>query len=1155
MSRSPSKRFGILLTTSLFIVLAISLYYIYILNVKETKVKKQAFKILYRYASDLREKEKDLLAAQKTKMIELSSYEKSIKFESKNIDTISKYNDKKDTIAEIKKGLNNLIQRKQTLEKDLLKAPVSKNGLYAISRIQNNIDKKREKNNQINKKINQSPKDSIYLKKEELFEDLFSTKLFSHFAVFNKDKVVYSTLDRLNNLKLINQIIAESHSDTIEESNKKRSIFFRDYSQKDGYKIINPSENQIKINIGGEDYQAFIIPVQSKGTSHLVGFIPNTQYLSLKRGFDRGLITAIIVFFTLLLLSIPIIKLMVVAPGETFNIKSLITLIFSGAGVTFLVLFFSIYVSNKIFIKSYIGTDNGLLYNLSNNIKTSFNNELNSMLNQLDSFSMILSDQRISIGQSQLKEKTILEYAENFVKLTIPSRKEIKTKVINQLDSANYPTWLEAFTVSTDSKKMLFAVENSKKWKESPTGIDLSNRDYVNNPNKFQKNNHVFGFESIYSLSTAKPQVVISKKAKSQKVAICMSSEMYTINNVVLPYGYSFCIVDKNGKVWFHENPRNNLRENLLDETNHYPLLETAIKSTRSNTFTCDYKMKSMLMRIDPLDTDLGLFLVTMCNINEYYQIFYQCGYMILGSILLIFSFWFILALLYRWHQKINNTSTYQPHSLLHFFPDKNYAFKYKKMIVLNGIFIFFFIITTIIFFDVIFINHWVRLIALTGGSVLLLNMREVSSKDYECKHIPFIFLVFIEIVFFFVAELILEGDLTSLSIIISNTLLVSINCILFFIIKLKAHKSSSEKPYFNIYFTYIFSVLLVTLLVPLFTVYTTMFHQEITMYLMHQQRHVADKVIERQILFSIDKKDIVVDTLNTKGQYFTILQGMKKYNEGCKMENNSMATTNNYVRMFGDTRSAISFINNIIEDRGNRIKPNYITSSDGLYEYSNVNNKLCLTIKKGGYPNNPDTFSVEVTNPNLFYMGNRYWGFAIGFILILILFAIFFPIIGHYLFPRLKYSRDLFLKNDSIKTPIPNDKRYLITIPDKELYNNYLKNENSELFIFEGLSGYKDFIKYNKRNKDIFLFINEKFFSSLITLNEFVDCLENMINENLQRSVTFVCFKIPPILLKSIKERLKYTVSDESFVQLNTLLYRFKSILSSSSLTYIPPQ
>lgn len=1166
MAKVLSKRFGVLLTTSLFIILAMGLYYIYTQNVKETKVKRRAFKVLYRHASDLAEKEKDIRAQYREPlMIEISEINNVI--EEKARRKMILQNNLKDLMHDITIGvginklselhrvvnsvrlayqqqhneINELIKRKEELHRAFrtrFDAKENKNDWYLLKDMPYTVD-------------HEEPSDSIFIRKEQLFGDVFGSELFDNYAVFNNKTMVYKTTESLSDLQLVQMTKKEAGGDASTKDGNT-SFSFSKVASKDGYEVINPSENQVLINISGQDYQAFIIPVQSVGMSHLVGLVSNNKYLSMKRGFDRGLISAITVFIVLLLLGIPLVKLMMVTPGEVFNIKSMITLLFSFVGLFFMVLFFSLYVSNKMYIKTHIAGKNQHLQKLSQSIQTAFNNEIDSMLLQLDVFSGVISNPKLLKDTPMPEGANLLTAGETFNKLDIKLQRKIKEEVMAKIDRGTYPNWLEAFTASVKNKVTVFVMENAKEWKQSPTGIDISKRDYIQNTHRFNKHGEYFGFESIFSLNTAKPQVVISQQQENTDYAVCITSEMHSLNNVVLPYGYSFCIIDLTGKEWFHENPRNNLRENLFDETDNFPLLKAAVLSRRSNTVKCDYKMKSNLMRISPLDSDMGLFLVTMCAANDYYQIFHQSVYMILGSVLLIFAFWLLISIVFRWYKIMWSTSKYQPHGLLCFFPDKELMHKYIRLFIVNMVFLVLFVVATLLLFDLVYVNHWVRLIGLAGGGLFLWNVKEVSSPKSKISFAYMAIIFLAQIALLFAIEYLLGGTFGSRSILITIALLIVINTISFVALRFKVTNQISEKWCFNIYFSYIFSLAMATIFVPLFTVYTVFYNQEITMHYMHQQRYVADKLIERQNRFVRDSKPLVVDELGKRGRYFNNLHQLRqvdvnKAGSGAK----GMESTDSYVRLFGNVRSELYFINNKIEDRGNLIKPNYVSSADSLYVYSQINNKLKLHVKPGGYPYFNQDMVLEMDAVNALDLIKRFKGFVVGLLLVFILYSAFFPKIASYLFPQYKYRKDALGTNKNIAFPKIGAKRYLVTMPDATLFDKVLKTDKAMLFALHDQAQRQAFLDFDVTGLDLYLFWQRNIFENTNQLKEFQSRLEKMLRTNLQRSITVVCFDSPMVCADELQLGLS-KINEDTF-ELNDLIVRLRDVFSNFSLSYLP--
>jgi hypothetical protein len=109
---------------------------------------------------------------------------------------------------------------------------------------------------------------------------------------------------------------------------------------------------------------------------------------------------------------------------------------------------------------------------------------------------------------------------------------------------------------------------------------------------------------------------------------------MHSLINTVLPPGFEFRLVGKDGLVWFHSDPRKNSRENFLDECDYNSEIQEAIHNRVSALVPLQISPTSYRTYISPIGT-IPLYLVTISDTREQNEFLSHINYMILVFVLI----------------------------------------------------------------------------------------------------------------------------------------------------------------------------------------------------------------------------------------------------------------------------------------------------------------------------------------------------------------------------------------------------------------------------------------------------------------------------------------------------------------------------------------
>lgn len=1216
MQKLPGKRFGILATVSLVIILAMGFYYFHVQSVKEAKVERQAFKALYRYAGDLVEKEQE--------MVKKWRNNPTIREESNNINELinSWITEKEDTINTFLKrstdGTFNIYKLRSDYYKNI--NDVNWRNKKAVEKVVDKINEtlprssivedvfkvvtfndiiKEEHRYDVGEHLNDFKIKGAEITKEEVFSDILDKSFFSGFIAFDEDTAIYNEFKyTFIEIKQNKEKQSVSLDSLLHIFKSEKKFEFSLDGGSSSFNIQNPYELQLSITIKGEDYQMFVVKAGHDKIQYLAGLIPSTKYASLKRGFDRALISLISVCVLLLMFSIPIIKLFVVAPGESYTSRSLATLVISTVCLVFIIAYFFLYYSNLRYIKKHVASEGEHLDSIAQTIKSEFKSEFNTMLKlSNDVKDWVASKEKMSSSYDPKQDRALVK---NYFEVIDSIGKGLK-----------YEIWKSGFVIPTKGEKRgksQYDVRNTIRYGggfEDVTNIDVSHREYYQNADKYVKslssNKEIkFGLQSIFSLNTARPVVVLSQKVNNGLIA-CLASEMYSINDAILPYGYSFCVIDSDGKVWFHEHAKNNIRENLFTETDQHPELKAAVLSHRRDMFKLKYKMKNMMMQVEPLDTDLDLFIVTMCEVNNYVQLVNQSGYFIIAGYVVILLFWIIIGVLYRLWKNSRCNMNNPPHILLYFFPISTNKKNIFKVLLFNFLISVLLLVFVRVFINTIYVIHWIPIIALLGAGLMLWNVWILNKQEHHLRKRYYIISILAPLACFTLFEYILLDEKWGLSFVLSIGFLFFMN-VLFTVyyslgnVNLKTELEdvlskfrnfvSNNLSYKAIYYPMVFSWLLVFVMVPLFVLYSSIFQQESLLYYMEQQRHVADHIINRNVKLNETKgQERIGKLLANNGRYYESFHELKAIScgsycnhikknvikfstpdkNGREVLASKLINTENYAKVFGQARANMFFINNLIEDRGNRVKPSYIDSDDDnfMYRYFATDDDLVLHINQGGYPHNSTGLIMLMHKPVFGDILNRYLGFLYSFIVIVVLFWIYFPRIANkYLFPQFKYSKVLFTEKqsqDQLHELVEGENKYIVTMPDKDFYESCIKNEETRMYRLHLPQNIYKLLYDDISKKHVFLFIDHMSFKGVNHLDKFVTNLEQIIENGQFLSFNIVCFKVPRVLIQHFRDSLiselrksnKKTAKKQ--MQLETTLKRLINCLAYFSVSYVP--
>jgi hypothetical protein len=386
---------------------------------------------------------------------------------------------------------------------------------------------------------------------EQFLKPLFPADVFDNYVVFDKDKRLYETFPSGLSYKTKDSLLQVNNG------------------------IISPGVHSL--TVGGTDYKVFSQPVSIGNKEWIVaGFVSNKNYQKEKNQLPISIILLLFTAAIGMIVSLPWIKLYQMGNKDKLTVRDGISSIL----VSMLLMSFLFFV----FFKYNFSLSDWRLPDsktaLAKKITTAFESELKIASRFLDSCDLLYATQKSDIGdlgKGNLKPDALFK------------------NLLQPLDVQQI-FWLDKKGIEQN---------NWTTGVKIPKGSDLSERAYFkstinNTPNKTGADSYYV--DQVVSRTTGIFESVIAKKTKNANAAVvAMTLNFQSLNNVIMPDGYQFAIIDNKGEVLYHYFPNRNLNENLKSELSDSSNLVSCIEAKSDTIFNADYFGRLQNIKIRPL--------------------------------------------------------------------------------------------------------------------------------------------------------------------------------------------------------------------------------------------------------------------------------------------------------------------------------------------------------------------------------------------------------------------------------------------------------------------------------------------------------------------------------------------------------------------------
>ena len=372
----------------------------------------------------------------------------------------------------------------------------------------------------------------------------------------------------------------------------------------------------------------------------IVGLVDADRFNAECRTISHYKIMLFLFLVLIVVISLPLIKLKFIGPLEEITRLDLVLSIFSlifGAGIiTFLLI--TVY-SNKDDERHLDET----LNNLSKKVQTHVFDELDSLYTQVHNISVILSKNNDSL---------FTEIQQN------PRTKGIITSCMTDLrvwpfDKDVFPLFTQIAWLEPETGRQVLKLDPDP---NSTPLVNVSSRPYyqkIRDKDGWARQFNVgcelcdasetqYYIQPIISLTTGERTEVVSFKDRHHDdYILAVSHNFLSLRHVITPGTFGFAIMDKSGNVLFHSDDDKSLRENFLQETDHDPVLASALFSNTTVNRTLMYQGKEHRVFVRPIK-NMDWHLVTFVALSNIHSA--ELSAAVLSFILfIVLLLWYVL--------------------------------------------------------------------------------------------------------------------------------------------------------------------------------------------------------------------------------------------------------------------------------------------------------------------------------------------------------------------------------------------------------------------------------------------------------------------------------------------------------------------------------
>jgi hypothetical protein len=388
-------------------------------------------------------------------------------------------------------------------------------------------------------------------------------------------------------------------------------------------RVTSPGVREFKI--GGIGYKAFSQPLfNSTGEQWIItGLVTDESYQQEKNQLPVAAVELLLTVVITMLVILPWIKLYHMGNKDKLSITDGIASLLVSMIMMSLIFFVFFNYNPTIYSKTL--SQPQIFPNSSSNrsIKKDTNDKKPIASYSRDEYSRnIIASRIIAAFENEIDSAYLLLKALDKIKPDTNAPVHIKSnmryysvfKKNEHNIQASQMAWLD-----NDGNVVRFLTNDLPQDVDIPMNTKLNDRAYFRNvkAKHFNKTTpYQFYIDQIISRSSNSFESVIATQSDTSDEVAIMSFSTHSLEDVVMPDGFSFAIIDGNGNVLYHSIPDRNLNENLKDELADSSDLVSCLEARSDTSFSGKYYGKLYNIKIKPF-VDMPYFAVILEN-KEY---------------------------------------------------------------------------------------------------------------------------------------------------------------------------------------------------------------------------------------------------------------------------------------------------------------------------------------------------------------------------------------------------------------------------------------------------------------------------------------------------------------------------------------------------------
>ena len=374
------------------------------------------------------------------------------------------------------------------------------------------------------------------------------------------------------------------------------------------------------LQTGGQDFKLFYVPLtRGRLQFALCGIKDADDYNQALHRVPTGFVYPVVILLILLGIALPLIKFYIIGPTEALRVRDLsavaLALVGGGMMVTLIII-------QLILLKDGNARQQVALGDLSKAIDGSLTRELQRAFGELQAIDHRMAADRDhwrgagkGAGDRSGSGTALVGTGPYDVSDSLAAFMRGQDSGYFNFDRVN---WVDSAGMQV--------VSGSLDTSLTDLHVDVGDRAYFTD----FTNNHCYRLpgndtsmvtlQAVITWTDGDFRVVLARRSSCPGMrVVTLSTHLYSTNNVVLPSGFGFCVIDKSGRVQMHSEPSRNLVENFIEQSDEPDQLRAAMTG----------RQRLYLESTSLYGREYGLQLAPIASVPFYLAVFYDKGYIL----------------------------------------------------------------------------------------------------------------------------------------------------------------------------------------------------------------------------------------------------------------------------------------------------------------------------------------------------------------------------------------------------------------------------------------------------------------------------------------------------------------------------------------------